>query len=103
MYKLVYLPIAKSDIDNIIHYIAINLQNKSTAKKLAESFIDGANSILNFPYGSSIYQPIGILKNEYRSIRIKNFLMFYTIDEKEKLVIVVRVLYQKRNINNILE
>lgn len=103
MYKLVYLPIAKSDIDNIIHYIAINLQNKSAAKKLAESFIDGANSILNFPYGSSIYQPIGILKNEYRSIRIKNFLMFYTIDEKEKLVIVVRVLYQKRNINNILE
>lgn len=103
MYKLVYLPIAKSDIDNIIHYIAINLQNKSTAKKLAESFIDGANSILNFPYGSSIYQPMGILKNEYRSIRIKNFLMFYTIDEKEKLVIVVRVLYQKRNINNILE
>lgn len=103
MYKLVYLPIAKSDIDNIIHYIAINLQNKSTAKKLAESFIDGANSILNFPYGSSIYQPMGILKNEYRSIRIKNFLMFYTINEKEKLVIVVRVLYQKRNINNILE
>lgn len=102
MYKLVYLPIAKSDIDNIIHYIAINLQNKSAAKKLAESFIDGANSILNFPYGSSIYQPMGILKNEYRSIRIKNFLMFYTIDEKEKLVIVVRVLYQKRNINNIL-
>ena len=103
MYKLVYLPIAKSDIDNIIHYIAINLQNKSAAKKLAESFIDGANSILNFPYGSSIYQPMGILKNEYRSIRIKNFLMFYTINEKEKLVIVVRVLYQKRNINNILE
>lgn len=65
MYKLVYLPIAKSDIDNIIHYIAINLQNKSAAKKLAESFIDGANSILNFPYGASLYQPIGILKNEY--------------------------------------
>lgn len=102
MYKLVYLPIAKSDIDNIIHYVAINLQNKSAAKKLAESFIDGANSILDFPYGSSIYRPIGILKNEYRSIRIKNFLMFYTIDEKEKLVTVVRVLYQKRNINNIL-
>lgn len=102
MYKLVYLPIAKSDIDNIIHYVAINLQNKSAAKKLAESFIDGANSILDFPYGYSIYRPIGILKNEYRSIRIKNFLMFYAIDEKEKLVTVVRVLYQKRNINNIL-
>lgn len=55
MYKLVYLPIAKSDIENIIHYVAINLQNKSAAKKLAESFIDGANSILDFPYGYSIY------------------------------------------------
>ena len=75
MYKLVYLPIAKSDIENIIHYVAINLQNKSAAKKLAESFIDGANSILDFPYGYSIYRPIGILKNEYKN---KLFIQYVT-------------------------
>ena len=29
--------------------------------------------------------------------------MFYIVDEKKKLITIVRVLYQKMNINNILE
>lgn len=41
-------------------------------------------SILEFPYGSSVYQPIGVLKNEYRSHKVKNFLIFYTIIKKKK-------------------
>ena len=43
------------------------------------------------------------LKYEYRSYKIKNFLIFYTIDENKKLITIVRVLYQKVNIDNILE
>ena len=58
MYKLEFLPIAKKDIDDIIYYVSNNLKNISAAKKLAKSFIDGANSILSFPYGVSKYIPI---------------------------------------------
>ena len=61
------------------------------------------DNIIEFPYGSSIYQSVGILKYEYRSYRVKIFLMFYIVNEKQKLITIVRVLYQKMDINNILE
>ena len=46
MYKLEFLPIAKSDIDSIIYYISNDLKNKTAARNLAKNFIIGANSIL---------------------------------------------------------
>lgn len=103
MYKLEFLPIAKKDIDDIIYYISNNLKNKTAARKLANNFIKGANSILEFPYGSSIYKTSEELEHEYRSFKIKNYLMFYIIDEKNQIITIVRVLYQKMDIDNILD
>jgi plasmid stabilization system protein ParE len=50
-----------------------------------------------------VYKTFKKLKNEYRCIKIKNFLIFYTVNEDEKRITIVRVLYQKMDINNILE
>ena len=69
---------------------------------MAKSFINSANSIFNFSYGSSVCH-LGSLKYEYGSIKVKNFLMFYMINEENKIVTIVRVLYQKMDISNILD
>ena len=86
MYRIEFLPIAKKDIEDIIYYISYDLKNITAAKKLRDLFMSGIDNILEFPYGNAVYKPIGVLKNEYRSYKIKNFLMFYTINEKEKLI-----------------
>lgn len=75
MYKLEFLPIAKKDIDEIIYYISNNLKNKTAADNLAKNFIKGANNILEFPYGSSVYKTAKKLEWEYRYLKIKNFLI----------------------------
>lgn len=103
MYKLEFLSIAKKDIDDIIYYISKNLKNKTAAINLSKEFIQGANSILDFPYGTPEYKPKYKLKNIYRSIKIKNFLMFYVVNENEKIITIVRVLYQKMDISSMLE
>ncbi len=103
MYKIEFLPLAKKDIDDIIYYISHNLKNITASKKLRDLFMQSLDNIIEFPYGSSIYQSVGTLKYEYRSYRVKNFLMFYIVNEKQKLITIVRVLYQKMDINNILE
>jgi plasmid stabilization system protein ParE len=36
-------------------------------------------------------------------IIIKNFLLFYTIDEKDKIVNIIRFLYRRRDWKNILK
>ncbi len=103
MYKLEFLPIAKKDIDDIIYYISHNLKNITASKKLRDLFMNSLDYIIEFPYGSAVYQLGSKLKNEYRSYKVKNFLMFYTINEQEKIITIVRVLYEKMNINAILE
>lgn len=103
MYKIEFLPIAKKDIDDIIYYISHNLKNITASKKLRDLFLSSLDNIIKFPYGCSVCQLDGNLKHEYRSYRVKNFFMFYIVDEKQKSIIIVRVLYQKLDINTILE
>lgn len=102
MYNLEFLPIAKNDIDDIIYYISHNLKNSTAALKLAKSFMNSINIILEFPYSFSVYNNTS-LKYQYRNLKIKHFLIFYTIDDNKKKVVIVRVLYEKMDIDNILE
>ena len=102
MYKLEYLPIAKKDIENIVNYIFNVLKNRSAAINISNLLIDSVISACKFPYGLPVYYSIGDLEIEYRCIKVKNYLMFYTIDEKNKTITIARVLYKKMNITNIL-
>ncbi len=103
MYKIEFLPIAKTDMDNIVYYISHKLKNITASNKIRDLFMSSFDKILEFPYGCSVYKPSKALTNEYRIYKVKNFLIFYTINDKENLITIVRVLYQKMNINNILE
>ncbi len=70
-----------------------NLKNRTAAINLSKEFIQEANSILDFPYRTPEYKAKYKLKNIYRSIKIKNFLMFYAVNENEKIITIVRFLY----------
>lgn len=74
----------------------------SAAKKLAVRMVEAADGILAFPYANTAYTPIRPLKHEYRKLLIENYIMYYWIDEKEKAVIVARVIYARRNQNKLL-
>jgi plasmid stabilization system protein ParE len=39
----------------------------------------------------------------YRSIRIKNYVLYYIVDEGKNIVNIIRLLYNKRNWINILK
>ena len=98
MYNLEFLPIAKDDMLEIVKYISEELKNPIAAQNLAEDFISSAQRICEFPYSNSVYTPIKPLDMEYRRIIVNNYLMFYTVDEKNKTVTIMRVIYAKRDI-----
>ena len=103
MYELEYLPLARNDMLQIVQYITRELKNPDTAESLANEMIHAAEGVLVFPYSTPAYQPIRSLKHEYRKIVVQNYLMFYWIDEKKKLVTVARVIYGKRDYGRLLE
>lgn len=98
MYKLEFLPVAKDDMLEIIKYISGELKNKQAAENLAEEFISAAESLRQFPYSHQVYSPLKPLETEYRKVIVKNYLMFYTVDEKEKTVTIMRVIYARRDL-----
>lgn len=103
MYSLEYLPVARKDMLEIVRYISRDLQNPDAAEHLAVELVNAAESLLTFPYATPAYYPIRPLKHEYRKILVRNYLMFYWVDEEKKLVTIARVVYAKRDYSHLLK
>ncbi len=103
MYKVVFLPLAKKDMTEIAGYIGSELSNPAAALRLAEEMIKAADKLGDFPYMNPVYSPIRPLKIEYRRMKVRNYLMLYCVNEPEKLVTVMRVIYARRDYEKLLK
>ena len=88
MYDIRYLPLAKQDMVNIVSYISHELLNPQAAE---------------FPYIHPMYYPPKPLIYEYRKRVVKNYIVFYRVDEDKKEIVISRVIYQRRNYNGLLK
>lgn len=103
MYNLEYLPVARQDMVDIVRYISRELNNPIAADQLAVELIEAGDSIPAMPYANPAYIPIRPLKHEYRKLLVRNYIMFYWLDEEKKMVTVARVVYAKRDYKKLLE
>lgn len=102
MYKLEYLPIARRDIIDIARYIKKVLGNPSAASKLAKELVEAAESLRQFPYACPIYYPLQPCGRDFRKLSVKNYILFYWVDEEQNTVTVARVVYAKRSYDDLL-
>lgn len=100
MYKLSYLPLANRDIADAVNYIADELFAPKAALDLLDAFDMSISRLKDFPYSCRVYQPVKPLEQEYRIMPVKNYTVFYTVDEQKKLVEITRVIYTKRYFEN---
>lgn len=103
MYSLEFLPIARQDMIDIARYISRELSNPTAADHLAGELIEAADKLTDFPYENPAYHPIKPLKQEYRRLLVKNYIMFYCVDEAQKLITVSRVIYARRDYETLLD
>ena len=102
MYQLEYLPIAMQDMVEISRYISYELLNPTAASKLADEMIKVAEDIVAFPYSRPVHITPKSLKQEYRRLAVKNYVMFYWVDETEKKIVIARVIYARRDFDKLL-
>ena len=102
MYSVEYLPRAMQDMVDIARYISHELSNPTAAEKLAGEIIEAANKLTDFPHKNRVYLPIKSLRHEYRGQIVQNHILFYYIDEDQKLVTVARVIYARRDYGKLL-
>jgi plasmid stabilization system protein ParE len=99
MYKLSYLPLANRDIADAVNYIAEELLAPKAALGLLDALDKSISRLKDFPYSCRVYHPVKPLEQEYRIMPVKNYAVFYTVDEQKKLVEITRVIYAKRDLD----
>ena len=99
-YKITYLPLFYKDLVKITDYMKYTLKNNI----VANNFVDKVeNEIKKRAYNPEAYEKhISNKKRKtiYYKIYINNYTIFYTV--KNEIMEIRRILYSKRNFNNML-
>jgi plasmid stabilization system protein ParE len=103
MYLLNFTEIIHEDIDSSYKYIAEKLDAPGVAEKLIEEIIEKLNYIKETPYTRPLVQDNYLASLGIRSIKVKNYVIYYNVDEDEKRINVIRFFYNKRNWINLLK
>ena len=97
MYKVVYLPTARKQLEDAVMYIAIDLCAPDTAMNLADEVDQAVQKLKEMPYRFPIYHTLYAMKREIRFFPVKNYNVYYVIDEDSKTVEILRVLHRLQN------
>ena len=96
-YKLIILPEAQHDIREIVLYIAGELASPQAALNLQDAFEDAIKSLANIPERVRLADEQPWKDAGIRKIRVKNYYIYFVIDEKEAAVKIMAVIYVGRD------
>ena len=101
-YKAVITKSFEKDLEETLEYISDRLYNPTAAQKLLKNISEKITIIEENPLLYPLYHDDKLANMGYRSTAAANYLLFYRVDEDEKLIFFSRLLYGARNITNII-
>lgn len=93
---------AEADLDGIVSYIAVELSNPQAASDSADKLGKVIDEIRSFPESGSYVNNEFLSNTEIRKKLIGSYIMYYLPVKEEKMIYVVRIVYGKRNMEEIL-
>jgi len=93
MYKVEHLPEAITDIFEIEEYL--NQYSLAAADRFVETLDERAVTLAKLPYIWPVYEQDSF----FRRMVIGDYLLFYSVDESRKLVIIHRIFHHSRDID----
>jgi plasmid stabilization system protein ParE len=103
MYRLRFSKLYKEDVDSSYNYIKNKLEAPMAADNLIKEILEKLNKIKENPNIRPLVQDKYLASLGYRSISVKNYIVFYNINSNNKYINIIRFLYKKRNWINILK
>ena len=101
-YKVRYTPLAYEDLEETDAYITETLCNPEAALTLLNKIEKSISRLRLYPYVGSEVSDAYLGARGYRKLIVENYLVFYLIDEDEKAVVIMRILYGSREYRNLL-
>lgn len=94
---------AEEDLDNIISYIAVELSNKKAATDFIKKLQNSIEQVCLFPESGAPVNNDLIFDIDIRKKIIGNYIMYYLPDLSKKTIYIVRIVYSKKNMDEILQ
>jgi len=101
-YKIAVSEPAENDLRDIVRYISSQLSAPMTALKMMDAFEEAIARLANMPKGYPLVSDERLNAMNYRKLIVKNYIIFFTIDDPSKSVNVERILYARRDWLHIL-
>lgn len=95
-YKLSILPLFEDDLNEIVDYIAIQIQNPVAAENFVDAVEQAIRARLSCAEAFEPYHSVKERRYPYYRIQVKNYTIFYVVigDTME----VRRIIYSRRNL-----
>jgi toxin ParE1/3/4 len=101
-YCLKFTLAAEEDLDEIYSYIATKLFASTTAEGLMDKIENGIMGLKEFPFlGGYVHDEL-LKERGYRKLIVDNYIAFYLVNEAEKQVVIMRILYGATNYQDFL-
>ena len=98
IYKIIWSPNAKEELEGIHFYIKYYLKEKNIADKIVKNIL---NQVLNLQYSPERYSRI--LYNKNRNIRrllVKKYVIIYEVDNNTGQVFILHIFHSSQNYLN---
>ncbi|MDD7182876.1 type II toxin-antitoxin system RelE/ParE family toxin [Peptostreptococcus porci] len=99
-YKIIFSKNAKEDLFCIVRYTREKLLSPSSAEKLAKRILESIKTLDEMPMRCRLCEYEDWKSLGLRFLPVDNYLIFYLLDEEQKLVKIYRIMYGKRDIKN---
>ena len=94
---------AENNLDEILRYISLKLSNPPAAKLFYDELFFKIELIYSFPESCEQVHNEYVKRDDVRRTLVGNYIVYYVYEPKEKLITIIRIVYGKRNLEEIIK
>ena len=94
---------AEQDFDEILRYISVDLANPIAAQNLGRKMFEKIDVVRAFPDSGAPIDNEFLSDKAIKKLLVDNYIIYYKAHYDEKIISIVRIVYGKRNLDEILK
>jgi plasmid stabilization system protein ParE len=102
-YSYRFAPRANGDLEETLKYIERELKNPKAAEDFSVKLFEKIDAVRNFPDLGKAVDNEYIIDQTLRRFMVDNYVVFYKPDENARVILIVRIVYGKRNMDEFIK
>ncbi|QNK60820.1 type II toxin-antitoxin system RelE/ParE family toxin [Paenibacillus sp. PAMC21692] len=101
-YLVVITETAERDLSDIVNYIANDLLEPVTARRMVAKIAESVFQLEIIPFRFGLVEDERLAGQGIRKMLVDSYIVFFVVSEPEETVTVIRILYGRRHWNSLL-